>query len=79
MQYILSKAELNDLVPIEKIISRTKALAKANETILKLANFTCIHDIDSSSPYCDDCPVSFKAWGNESSNLICASPKNYSK
>ena len=88
MQYILTQSEYDALTPIKRLQERNEALEKAKGIILSLSDFTCIHEksiaeskgrMRSYGGYCDDCPISFKKVGHESSKYICVLSKNYSK
>lgn len=58
MQYILTKEELDNLVPKQDNTDRDKALEIARKRILSLSGFQCIHE-DSGHGFsrrCDGCP-----------------------
>lgn len=67
MQYILTQEEKDALVPRAELDARDALLDKLREGILRVANFTCIHDRVGADGkklksldrgYCDACPVS---------------------
>jgi hypothetical protein len=82
MQYILTQDELNDLTPKSEVEIRNKALTMARETMLKLANFDCIHDVNGKNYnwYCTDCPCSRLTLGySQESKLLCNFHQEYGK
>jgi len=83
MQYVLSKDEFDALVAKDEIRIRDQALAAAREKILALAGFDCIYTPGKPNydGYCDDCPCSPIASGNDYSTwqLVCWLRKDYSK
>lgn len=89
MQYILTREELNDLVPKAEVQRRTTAIEESSSLILELSNFRCIHKRQEvKSPihsgrshlgYCDDCPLYTKFTRNVGIELLCTLPKNFSK
>jgi hypothetical protein len=88
MQYILTQQELDNLVPVAKLHDYEHATELAKRQILKLANFTCIHDgkpfvTRMHAGYCDDCPCASKHGDDQqthkSYSLLCKASKNFSK
>lgn len=91
MQYLLSKEELDNLVPKSDKEKREKALELARKRILKLSEFNCSYD--NRGCYCDNCPClasdeeakeyEFKVGSRHDlydlHSLICNLPKHYSK
>lgn len=91
MQYILSKEELENLVPKQDKVDRDKALEIARKRILKAANRPCVYD--NRSVRCDGCPCletqeerkEYELKIGDSHDLyqlhrlICTLPKNFSK
>ena len=64
MMYILTKTELENLVPKEKYDKCLNDIEKLNELVLKTAKFKCIHsrtredeDKYGDEFYCDNCPL----------------------
>ena len=53
MMYILTKEELDNLVPKEKYNNLFDEIDKLNELVLKYAKFKCIHDRPIGEWYCD--------------------------
>lgn len=58
MQYILSEEERANLRPLEIVIDLKDALKIARNDLLKMADFTCIHDDPNYDAVCDSCPCS---------------------
>jgi hypothetical protein len=64
MQFILTREELDALVPRTELQAAQEALIVARKAILKAAGYTCIHDRIPDEHgrryggYCDSCPVS---------------------
>lgn len=90
MQYILTREELDNLVPRSELVEANKALTAARDSILMHSGFRCIHDRNPLMPaertyrndYCDHCPISEipnDATGFSVSRTICTLPRNYSK
>ena len=82
MQYLMTKDELDAMVPKSALAERDTALAEARTKILVLSGFSCVHDEDgpNSYGYCDECPCSAAAneWRREWDH-ICNLHKRYSK
>lgn len=57
MMYILTKEELDNLVPKEKYNKLFDEIDKLNKLVLKYAKFKCIHDRPIGEWYCDKCPL----------------------
>ena len=87
MQYLLTQAELDALVPKAEVERRDKFLELARDLVLKHAKVQCIHakpKLPGShrhyAGYCDDCPLSDLTFPRElGKNQICKLPKHYSK
>lgn len=91
MEYILSREELDNLVPKKEKTDRDDALELAKKRILEVSQFRCIHD--SRTGYCDSCPCLMKdeeareyesTTGHrgklyEKYTLICGLRKSFSK
>ena len=82
MQYILTKEEFDDLLPMRQVLERNAALEDARKIIVKLAGVRC------GETYCDNCPISSigyyehgdaDAISDNSSRLICSEYRDYSK
>jgi hypothetical protein len=90
MKYILTKEELDDLVPKKDKEKQRKALEHARKKILRISEFTCIYD---GGYKCDGCPtITLKKEREDYENkignshdlyeldeLICTKTKNFSK
>ena len=57
MMYILTKEELDNLVPKEKYNKLIDKIDKLNELVLKHSKFKCIHSRPDGEWYCDNCPL----------------------
>lgn len=60
MMYILTKEELDNLVPKEKYNKLFDEIDKLNELVLKYSKFKCIHNRlndEWGEWYCDKCPL----------------------
>ncbi len=91
MQYLLTKEELDALVPKEDKKQRDKALEIARKRILELSGRECAHD--NHSLRCDGCPClqtdqeskdyQFSVGSSHDlyqlHKLICSLPRNFSK
>lgn len=75
MQYLLTREELDNLVPKEEVQRRDIALEESGRLILELSNFKCIHKkVELKSPihsgrshngYCDAAAVRVERGGVE--------------
>lgn len=91
MQYLLSKDELDNLVPKKEVEDRVEALELARKRILEVSQFRCMYDVRTG--YCDSCPCLMKdeeareyesTTGHrgklyEKYTLICGLRKSFSK
>ena len=57
MQYILTKEELNSLVPKEKYYAEVDKVEELNKKVLELSKFICIKEEPRLCVYCDHCPI----------------------
>lgn len=78
MQYILSKEEYENLMPIESFERYETALEAARRIIINQSEYPC------GETYCDKCPLVWNPriedWrSSEIYNLICTKNKSFSK
>lgn len=57
MQYILTKEEYNNLVPIRKYNEERDKVERLNIRVLELSDFVCIRERPQLCVYCDSCPI----------------------
>ena len=86
MQYLLTEAEYQALVPADELRKARDALHEARVLILKTAKFECIHTLRKGSArrvggYCDCCPIGDldKGPDYDAGTKICTLSRNYSK
>lgn len=77
MQYILTKEEYENLVPIQELNKLRELyldnIEKLNKKVLELSNFQCAVEYPRLCSYCDNCPIS--GLGTNT----CMKSKQYSK
>ena len=60
MQYILTREELDNLIPKSKYEEKQNEVKSLQQLVLKASNYKCIYDRtkeDGYNPYCDSCPI----------------------
>ena len=70
MQYILTKQEFDDLIPVKQYEEKCHQILDLNKLVLKLSNYRCYKD-SGGYGVCDSCPL--VEIGS------CPKPKNFSK
>ena len=73
MQYILTKQELDDLVPRRRYEEKCTEAKELQRLLMEATNHKCIYDRtkeDGYNPYCDDCPLN---------NFDCGRIKDFSQ
>ena len=84
MMYVLTQAEMDNLVPKDTLASAREALEQSRLLLLKVSGFECIHDSSDHYALCDGCPCQRIDGPAEhvnyvSMNQICSKPKEYSQ
>ena len=77
MQYILTKQELDDLVPRRRYEEKCNEVKELQKLVMKATNHKCIYDRTEEDeeeygydPYCDNCPLN---------NFDCGRRKDFSQ
>lgn len=81
MQFLLTKDELDALVPKEQVQVRDEVLAVAAKAVMRAGGRACWHDTQSRG-YCDDCPLvalMHEAHMSRELRVICDKQKAFSK
>lgn len=84
MQYLLTEAELNGMVPRQELAKANAALDVARKLILFHSKFPCVHTREGDHNYCDDCPISIventlPKKNNHPMSVICNLSRSYSQ
>lgn len=78
MQYLLTKEEMDKVVPLQKLNDATDALLLARMLILDGHKQKCVHEKGGPS-YCDDCAMAGLDEEHDRKKLICTLQRQFSK